>query len=141
MYKVYFSGSIRGGRKDAELYHRIINFINQTDKVLTEHIGSPHLSQHESSLSDASIFKRDVAMLHDCDIVIAECTNPSLGVGYELALAEALGKPCHVFFNQSQTHLSAMIAGNSYFHLHPYINETDIYPILSALLAKTEALS
>ena len=37
--KVYFAGSIRGGRADAALYQRIIAFIEQTDMVLTEQVG------------------------------------------------------------------------------------------------------
>lgn len=36
--KIYFAGSIRGGRVDAALYQRIIQYINRTDVVLTEHI-------------------------------------------------------------------------------------------------------
>ena len=34
--KVYFAGSIRGGRVDAELYHRMVTYIQKTDTVLTE---------------------------------------------------------------------------------------------------------
>ena len=34
--KVYFAGSIRGGREDAAVYKRIIDYINATDTVLTE---------------------------------------------------------------------------------------------------------
>lgn len=37
--KVYFAGSIRGGREDVAVYKRIIDYINATDTVLTEHIG------------------------------------------------------------------------------------------------------
>ena len=36
--KIYFAGSIRGGRVDAALYQRLIAYIKQTDRVLTEHI-------------------------------------------------------------------------------------------------------
>lgn len=36
--KIYFADSIRGGRVDAALYQRIIQYINRTDVVLTEHI-------------------------------------------------------------------------------------------------------
>lgn len=36
--KIYFAGSIRGGREDAALYQRIIQYINKTEVVLTEHI-------------------------------------------------------------------------------------------------------
>ena len=42
--KVYFAGSIRGGRADAELYSRIISHIKKTDLVLTEHIGDKALA-------------------------------------------------------------------------------------------------
>jgi putative deoxyribonucleoside 5'-monophosphate N-glycosidase len=42
--KVYFAGSIRGGREDAAVYKRIIDYINRTDTVLTEHIGLGCLS-------------------------------------------------------------------------------------------------
>lgn len=42
--KVYFAGSIRGGRVDAALYKRIIDYIKQTDTVLTEHIGKSNMS-------------------------------------------------------------------------------------------------
>ena len=33
--KVYFAASIRGGRVDADLYKRIIDYIKKTDIVLT----------------------------------------------------------------------------------------------------------
>ena len=34
--KIYFAGSIRGGRIDAALYQRIIQYINKTDVVLKQ---------------------------------------------------------------------------------------------------------
>jgi hypothetical protein len=34
--KIYFAGSIRGGRVDAALYQRIIQYINKTDVVLKQ---------------------------------------------------------------------------------------------------------
>ena len=33
--KIYFAGSIRGGRKDAELYHRVISALREKHQVLT----------------------------------------------------------------------------------------------------------
>ena len=44
MKKIYFAGSIRGGRIDAELYERLIKYMQKDNIVLTEHIGSPHLT-------------------------------------------------------------------------------------------------
>ena len=67
-------------------------------------------------------------------MLIGECTCPSLGVGYELAYAEAHGIPCHIFYDSTKTQLSAMLTGDPYFHIHPYTTEADIYPLLDQIL-------
>ena len=101
--KIYFAGSIRGGRDDAELYKEIIAHIKETDIVLTEHIGDLSLSLLENGRDkDALIYEQDTNWLKECDAVIAECTSPSLGVGYELAYAEKLNKPCFLLYRKSK---------------------------------------
>lgn len=102
--------------------------------VLTEHIGSPHLNLMEQGKRDIDIYNEDTAWLRESDIVIAECTCPSLGVGYEMAYAEKLGKPCHIFYDKSKTQLSAMLTGNPYFSIHPYESESEIYNTLNSIL-------
>jgi len=42
--KIYFAASIRGGRDDVDIYKKLIDFLNQDNQVLTEHIGDPNLS-------------------------------------------------------------------------------------------------
>lgn len=133
--KVYFAGSIRGGRADAALYRRIIERINETDTVLTEHVGDPSLSLYEHGRDrDAEIYAQDTAWLRESDLVIAECSSPSLGVGYELAYAEALGKPCWLFYRRSRTQLSAMLSGNAYFRVVPYEEEAELFAALDGIL-------
>lgn len=134
MKKIYFAGSIRGGRIDAELYGRLIKHMQKDNIVLTEHIGSPHLNLMEQGKRDIDIYDQDTAWLRESDIVIAECTCPSLGVGYEMAYAEKIGKPCHIFYDRSKTQLSAMLTGNPYFCIHPYENEAEIYDVLNSIL-------
>ena len=56
MKKIYFAGSIRGGRIDADLYRRIIEYMQRTSVVLTEHIGSPHLNLLEQGKRDIEIY-------------------------------------------------------------------------------------
>lgn len=131
MKKIYFAGSIRGGRVDAALYHRMITFMQKTDTVLTEHVGNLELSALEQGKAqDAAIYDQDTEWLRQAELLIAECTCPSLGVGYELAYAEKLGIPCHIFYDRTKCLLSAMLTGNPYFHIHPYEKEEEIYPIL-----------
>ena len=134
MKKIYFAGSIRGGRIDADLYRRIIEYMKRTSVVLTEHIGSPYLNLLEQGKRDIEIYDQDTAWLRESDILIGECTRPSLGVGYELAYAEKIGKPCHIFYDRTKTQLSAMLTGNPYFHIHPYEKEEDIYPVIDKIL-------
>ena len=108
--KVYFAGSIRGGRDDAKIYTELISYIKSKNaNVLTEHIGDNNLLKQEKSLTDKEIYLRDIAWLKECDVVIAECTRPSLGVGYELAFAEKLNKPVNVLYRNKECNLSAMI--------------------------------
>ena len=141
--KIYFAGSIRGGRADTALYHRLISYIKRGHTVLTEHIGNLALSAKEGSVPkslatgadvDRAIYEEDSAWLREADMVIAECTTPSLGVGYEMAYAERFGKPVHIFYDSSRTRLSAMLTGNDYFHIHPYSSEEEIYPELDKIL-------
>jgi 2'-deoxynucleoside 5'-phosphate N-hydrolase len=41
--KIYFAGSIRGGRDDWSLYLEIIERLKEYGEILTEHIGSSEL--------------------------------------------------------------------------------------------------
>ncbi len=134
MKKVYFAGSIRGGRADAELYKRIIQYIQREHIVLTEHVGDLSLSKTEGMQDrDLAIYEQDTAWLRESDLVIAECSTPSLGVGYELAYAEKHGKHVHIFYDKSRTNLSAMLSGDRYFHIHPYQSEAEIYRIIDSI--------
>ena len=136
MKKVYFAGSIRGGRVDADLYRRMIEHINETSVVLTEHVGDLSLSALEGGLDrDRAIYEQDTAWIRECDLLIAECTCPSLGVGYELAYAEKLEKPCFVFYNKKKCALSAMIKGDEFFKLIPYSGEEEVFRALDEILA------
>ena len=109
MRKIYFAGSIRGGRNDAELYRKIIRHISRTEKVLTEHIGNADVEEEEKQMTDQDIYEQDTTWLRECDMVIAECTNASLGVGYEMAYAELHKKPVHIFYDRTRARLSAIL--------------------------------
>ena len=136
MKKIYFAGSIRGGRVDAGLYKQIISHLKQMGHiVLTEHVGSGNLCLKEQGRDrDAAIYEQDTSWLRESDVVIAECTCPSLGVGYELAYAERFEIPVHIFYNPSKCALSAMLTGDSYFHIHPYGKEEEIFAVLDKIL-------
>jgi len=115
MMKIYFCGSIRGGRMLAARYGELIRMLQTYGEVLTEHIGDDiDVLEDEDRLSDAAIYDRDMKWLSDADIVVAEVTIASIGVGYEIGSAVALKKPVVCLFDEgSGKRLSAMIAGCS----------------------------
>ena len=132
--KIYFAGSIRGGRSDAALYHDIIEHIKEKDTVLTEQVGDMSHSVKEGSFrDDGQIYYKDTAWLRECDMVIAECMAPSLGVGYELAYAERHSKPVHIFYRPAETSLSAMLKGNPYFNIHPYTTKEELISLIDQI--------
>jgi 2'-deoxynucleoside 5'-phosphate N-hydrolase len=111
--RIYFAGSIRGGREDAALYADIIEHLKTFGEVLTEHIGDANLTSFgDDGPTDRFIHDRDLEWLLSADAMIAEVTTVSLGVGYEIGRAVAAGKKVLCLFRpDSGKNLSAMIAG------------------------------
>jgi len=125
--KIYFAGSIRGGRGDAALYLQIIDYLKTFGEVLTEHIGDQNLTDlGDDGPTDKYIHDRDLAWLQSADILIAEVTTVSIGVGYEIGRAVESGKKVLCLFRpESGKNLSAMIAGCDELKLANYIDLND----------------
>ncbi|GCC19485.1 hypothetical protein chiPu_0018397, partial [Chiloscyllium punctatum] len=61
---------------------------------------------------DKYIHDRDMKWLQEADVIVAEVTQPSLGVGYEIGRAVAMNKKILCLFRTSSKYiLSAMIQG------------------------------
>lgn len=138
MKKVYFSGSIRGGRQDIALYATLIRLLGERCEVLTEFIGDSTLEEQEAdTMTDRDIYERDVALERRADLIVAECTTPSLGVGYEIAYAEARGIPVVLLFRENAgRRLSAMLSGNPAFTVIPYEEPEQAIAALAHFLAE-----
>ncbi|HEY1037649.1 MAG TPA: nucleoside 2-deoxyribosyltransferase [Candidatus Paceibacterota bacterium] len=136
--KIYFAGSIRGGRDDQELYFSVIAELQKYGTVLTEHIGDKSLTGFgETQRTDKEIFERDMDWVREADVVVAEVTTPSLGVGYELGQAEAMGKPVLCLHREVEgKRLSAMLAGNDYFTIKKYANLDEAKSVMSEYFSK-----
>ena len=79
---------------------------------------SDYLKKHKN---DENIFTRDIAWLKSANVVVAEVTTPSLGVGYELGIAEKTNIPVLCLYRKIEgKSLSAMILGNKRFNCACY---------------------
>lgn len=109
--KIYFAGSIRGGRDDIELYQEIISLLKNHGEVLTEHVADSNLKITDYASEQKRIYEHDLSLIGQCDVMVAEVSTPSLGVGYEIARFE--NKPILCLVKDSVgKNLSSMISGN-----------------------------
>jgi len=136
--KIYFAGSIRGGREDAALYLQIIETLKSFGEVLTEHIGDPKLTElGDDGPSDRFIHDRDLEWLQSADVLVAEVTTVSIGVGYEIGRAVESGKKVLCLFRpESGKNLSAMIAGCPNLELANYRNREEAKLAIKEFLKK-----
>lgn len=138
MIKIYFCGSIRGGKQLAGTYQIIIRMLKFYGKVLTEHIGDPgEVSGIDLNKTDSYIHDRDMQWIRESDMVVAEVTQPSLGVGYEIGRAVDMKKPVLCLFDPSiGNRLSAMIAGSEGVDMHEYSNPDDLGEALKNFISE-----
>jgi len=134
--RVYFAGSIRGGRQDADLYSELITFIKRYAEVLTEHVGDTSLTGDKGEGYNASyIYSRDLDWLKSSDLMIAEVSTPSLGVGYEIATAIHLNKKVLCLYNPKKGRkLSAMIAGSPDVEVYAYTHIGEVQRAIDTFL-------
>ncbi|MBC7981601.1 nucleoside 2-deoxyribosyltransferase [Candidatus Parcubacteria bacterium] len=119
--KIYFAGSIRAGRDDKDLYLDIIKHLQNHGQVLTEHIGDiENMPTADQNKTDEYIYQRDMDWIKEADIVVAEVTQPSLGVGYELGWADGKKPIIYLYREQEGKRLSAMLSGNKGMNVFNY---------------------
>ena len=134
--KIYFAGSIRGGREDIKKYAEIISYLKGFGEVLTEHVGKENLDNLEKSLTDKYIHDQDVKWMKQADVLIADITVNSIGVGYEIAKLEDMGKKilCICKKPEEGKKISAMIAGDENIRTEFYETFEDIKKIIDDFL-------
>ncbi|MCX6757369.1 MAG: nucleoside 2-deoxyribosyltransferase [Candidatus Nomurabacteria bacterium] len=134
--KIYFAGSIRGGRDDKDIYAEIISLLKKYGEVLSEHIGDKELSSFgQTHMTDSEIYQKDIGWINESDIIIAEVTNPSTGVGYELGYAEFFCKKIIALYRPIEgKRISAMIKGNSYMTCVEYKEVPELVEVFDKYL-------
>lgn len=135
--KIYFAASIRAGREKAETHNFLVNLLSRYGNVLTEHIGDLDLSDRGEIKDSAYIFRRDMDWIKQADVLIAEVSTPSIGVGYEIRYAEQLGKRVICLYAiDAQKKLSAMVEGNKGIKVIKYSNISALDKLLSDELGR-----
>ncbi len=107
---IYCAGPIRGDTKYQNFYLEIVEFLeSEKHTALAEMSGKFNTS---IPLTDKQIYKRDVKWIQGSQLMIAEISGASLGVGFEIAYALFQREiPVLALANAEVPKLSAMISG------------------------------
>lgn len=133
--KIYVSGSIYGGTQKIDIYKIMIDELEKYGEVLDKQIADINTIENEKYQKDEEIFEDLERKIMMADIIFAEVTIPSLGVGYELGYADKLGKKIIAIYDEMYTRkVSTMIRGNKRIKLIPYTDINDICKNMNKLL-------
>ena len=136
---IYFSGSIYGGRQKLEAYKKLINELKKYGNVLDEEVGDNDVIANEKYTSDDDIFENLVKKIDIADLVFAEVTVPSLGVGYEIGYADSHNKKIICVYDKNITpKITTMLRGNSRLKIIPYIDLNGIINNLENILKEED---
>lgn len=139
---IYFCGSIAGGRTFLDTYTKIVRYLQDLGHIIpTEHIIDPNVLDGEKKLTAQEIYERDVEWLSAADCAIAEISNPSLGVGYEIGYALDKGKKVLAMY-QKGLFVSRMITGNPHPSLTvvEYSSDEEAKKIIDEFLSRNHEL-
>jgi nucleoside 2-deoxyribosyltransferase len=129
---VYCAGAIKGDTAYQNNYKEIIQYIGSMNHAaLAELNGNFKFS---IPLSDKQIYTRDIKWIESSELVIAEISGPSLGVGFEIAYAIFQKEiPVLALVSSDVKKVSAMITGcnSKLLTIKRYKNIEDMKNIIS----------
>ena len=133
--KIYISGSMYGGTQKIDTYKILIKELEKYGEVLNKQVADENAIANEKYQKDEDIYKDLEKKLYNADIIFAEVSIPSLGVGYELGFADKLGKNIVAIYDKNYIDkISTMIRGNKRIKLISYKDIKEITDKLKELL-------
>ena len=110
--KIYFACSITGGREFESVYQEIVAaLVEDGHQIPTAHLVESGVGAVEAGIDPQAVYARDVDWIRASNVLIAEVSVPSHGVGYEIGFALGIGKPVLALYQQGRK-VSKMISGN-----------------------------
>ena len=138
MIKVYFTASTSFNGQLREIYKKIIRLLKKEKIQLIsgDQVVSQDLLKKDTRLSKNQIFDRQKKLIHKADVLVAEVSKPSLGVGTEITYALDLKKITLALVHKDYAKkLSPMLAGNNSEYLYiDYYDKNNLKFVLSNFL-------
>lgn len=110
--EVYFGCSITGGRNQEREYQQIVKYLIEAGhQVPTAHLSRPDVMELELVVDPVQVYNRDIQWIDNCQVMVAEVSTPSHGVGYEICYA-LMKRKLVLCLHKTGIRVSKMITGN-----------------------------
>lgn len=128
--QIYVAVPLRNGR-DIELSRKIIKLIQDLGhNVISDWL---LLSDPNPGLSPSGIYERDYKAISSCDLILAEVSNPSIGIGMEIVLGKYLGKKI-ICIHKKENKVSNLLLGTPKIIILSYSDENNLKKVLQKYL-------
>jgi len=115
---IYLACTVRGERGGVLAGRAICERLEaHGHHVLTTHLLADNVDSAEAQLTEEQVFRRDLEWLSGCDVLVAEASGSSYGVGFEvgfiLGRARQTGQRVWLLYDATRHHaISRLITGN-----------------------------
>lgn len=133
---IYFACSITGGRKDEQKYGRIVSYLLENGHVVpTAGLANSEFIKLDKLGNPIEVYERDTGWIRESEVLIAEISTPSHGVGYEIGYALDRSIPVICLYQEGKS-VSKLILGNRNPNLttFAYVNIEDALEFVSKYL-------
>ena len=119
--RIYLACTVRGDRRGVAAGRVICERLQRDGHdVLTSHLLEDNVETAESQLTEDAVFQRDIEWLAYCDVLVAEASGSSFGVGFEvgyvLGRADRTGQRVVLLYDRTRRDaISRLVIGN----VHP----------------------
>ena len=116
--RIYLACTVRGERGGVLAGRAICERLEaHGHEVLTTHLLADDVESAESALTEEQVYRRDLEWLSQCDVLVAEASGSSYGVGFEvgyvLGRARVTGQRVLLVYDEARRHaVSRLITGN-----------------------------
>ena len=115
---IYLACTVRGDRGGVLAGRAICERLQRRGhRVLTTHLLADNVDTEESQITETEVFRRDLEWLAACDLLVAEASGSSYGVGFEvgyvLGRAATTGQRVILLYEAARRNqVSRLITGN-----------------------------
>jgi 2'-deoxynucleoside 5'-phosphate N-hydrolase len=139
--RIYLGVTVRGDRSALEAARYVARRLQERGhEILTTHLLLDDVESVEQSRSDQDIYLRDIAWVESCDVLVAEASGSSFGVGFEagylLGRAPHTGQRAYLMYRRDRhPAISRLITGLSSEHgtVFPYESVADLDGVVDAV--------